>query len=643
MSHNLDRQVSEESVDPKRRALLKALAAATVGLTAYGMLPGKESEPSHHERVVQAEASVTRLAPELASYETLDLLGSVVFLHGVGTLAHGNPINKWHYGVLAALLAAKYQKGNETAKHHLAAEVKSNFKALGVITGTIAIGDGLKMDLTHACELLMEKSPDAATEVALLNMFGTFVAPVVTTVGNASIISQTANKLADGDKDFMALSVGHSSGRSGYLLFGDPPFLAMIDRYGFKEAVTWQLTHMLPLALYSLVSTTVKMNYSLAKRSGVANPWAVAVAQSKRGLVDNIPYLAKIIAASLGNAVKYFTGGKQDQAGVEMDIGKVIAVKLENLLHLPWDEKLDQPSSEDYEGIVDTDDESWKSTVAKVVSSLSIEVRYQEAKKEDATTDTPTDRLVSALLGRDFENARQILTDYGLSEEEADEHVDNLKSLLPKVYVKNNEQKQQQSVIRKLIDTLLKIPARSTDMHRVKKALGHNIGDVLNVFPFQANCVPFLLPILKTFVRKLETLGLSELQREIAIFLIVMVFSMFADNYVAVKMGLDLTPNKPQIPLIAGIEGGQLTAIGNMANMAQFSSEAYSLQDSLVRMHLAIDNVGIGMVYALALGTSSLRPTKTDLAVAKSSAKDFIDQVLGNQVLSDAVQTLLAA
>lgn len=640
MSHNIDSPVSEEVTDTKRRAFLKALALGTVGLTAYGMLPGSnESQHSPQARVVRAEASVTRLAPELASYDTLDLLGAGLFFHGVVTLARSNPINKWHYSALGALLAAKYQKGSPTEKHHLTHEIRSNFKALGVITGTIAIGDGLKMDLTRACELLMEKSPDAATEVALLNMFGTFVAPVVTTVGNASIISQTANKLADGDKDFMALSVGHSSGRSGYLLFGDPPFLAMIDRYGFKEAVTWQFTHMLPLALYSLVATTIKMNYALAKRSGVDNPLTAALVQSKRGIVDNIPYLAKIIAASLGNAVKYFTGGKQDAVGVEMDIGKVIAAKLENLFHLPWDKKLDQSSSEDFEGIVDTDDESWKLTVDKVVSSLSIEVKHHEGKSKD----TATDQLVTTLLARNFGQARQILLDHGLAVEEVDEHIANLKSQLPQVYSENNEQKEQRSFIRNLIDTILKIPARSTDMHRVKKALGHNIGDVLNVFPFQANSVPFLLPILKTFVHKLETLGLSELQREIAIFLIVMVFSMFADNYVAVKMGLDLTPNKPQIPLIAGIEGGQLTAIGNMANMAQFSSDNFSLKDSLERMHLAIDNVGIGMVYALALGTSSLRPQNTDLAIAKSSAKNFIDQILGNQVLGDAVHTLLVA
>lgn len=647
MSNKPQESAPGEPSDPKRRAFLKLLAAGTVAATVNGMLPAsKEEHSSYQQRVARAEADVARLAPELASYDTLDVLGASVFLGGVRTLSKGDPINKLHYGALGALIAAKYQRSTPTEKHHLTAEIESNFKALGVIAGTIAIGDGLKMDLTQACESLMEKSPDASTEVALLNMFSTFVAPVVTTVGNASIISQTANKLAGGDKDFRALSVGHSSGRAGYLLFGDPPFLAMIDRYGFKEAITWQFTHMLPLALYSLVSTTMKMNYNLAKRAGSTDPWKEALAQTVRGIKNNIPYLVKIITASLGNAVKYFTGGKQDLTGVEMDIGNVIAAKLKNLFRLPWDKGLDESSIEDFQGIIDIDDQELRSTAIKIASTLNIDLEHQAYRVNQNEVDDPNNRIANALIARDFDTFRQILLEHGMDAAKVEEHVANCQSQLPQAYRKTNDVKQQQSLaqkVRNLIEPILKVPARSTDMHRVKKALGHNIGDILNVFPFQANCVPFLLPLLKTFVHKMEALGLSELQREIAIFLIVMVFSMFADNYVAVKMGLDLTPNKPQIPLIAGIEGGQLTAIGNMANMAQFSSDAYSLKDSLERMHLAIDNVGIGMVYALALGTSSLRPTSTDLAIAKVSAKGFIDQVFGNPVLEDVTQTLLAA
>lgn len=653
MSH-LSPDSAEKDFDPKRRAFLKASAAAVVAGTAYGMLPPSTPEHDHtqHQRVTDAAAAIAHQAPELAAeYSVTDLLGAGLLFHGIGHLAQGNSITKWHYGALGALLAAKYHESGTAERAHLKSEIKSNFKALGVIAGTIAIGEGLRMDLTKVCEQLMSEAPDDSTKVALLNMFSTFVAPVITTVGNATIVSKTANELAAGDKSFMAVSVGHSSGRAGYTLFGDPPFIAMIEKYGFKEAVTWQLKYMLPLALYSLFSATLKMNYNLAKRSGTQNPLAVALKQTHEGITKNLGYLTKILTTSLVNAVKYFSGADiskkfgQDSRGIEIQVGSAIASKLVNLTHLPWDKQLDEASSEDFAGrIVDSDDKQWEDRVALLVSEIDVEVRNSSDQATDENQRMPeakfSDELTRCLLARDFKEAKQLLVRHGIEEAEAEEHVQNFKVSLPLAY---SESKEQVSFVRSLIDTILKIPHRTTDIHRVKKALGHNIGDVLNVFPFQANSVPFLLPLLKSFVAKMETSGLSELQREIAIFLIVMTFSMVADNYVAVKMGLDLLPTKPQIPLVAGIEGGELTSIGNMANMAQFSSDQFSLKDSLKKVYMAIDNVGIGMVYALKLGNASIQPTNRDLVAAKEASKGFIGQVLGNQAVEDAVKMLVAA
>jgi len=42
---------------------------------------------------------------------------------------------------------------------------------------------------------------------------------------------------------------------------------------------------------------------------------------------------------------------------------------------------------------------------------------------------------------------------------------------------------------------------------------------------------------------------------EAVLFLLIMAFSSIADNYVACKIGLDLFPDKPQIPLIASVIG----------------------------------------------------------------------------------------
>lgn len=647
MSHNPETNLPEsreKDLSKSRRAFLKVLAAAAVTGTASGMVPSSHPKPhDQHAPAARAQADIARLAPELAEFDPIDVVGLGLFIHGVGTLARGNTINKGHYAAMSALLMAKYHKATPAQQAHLVGEIKSNFKALGVITGTIAIGDGLRMDLAKSCEALLGRQPDDASQVALLNMFSTFVAPVITTVGNASVIAGTANRLAAGDKDFMSISIGHSSGRAGYLLFGDPPFLALIDKYGFREAVTWQLTRMLPLALYSLVSSTIKMNVILARRAGSPNPFATALAQTKSGLIENIPYLAKIIGSSLANAGKYFSGAdlgsktEQSLVGLEIEIGRAVSAKLENFFRLPWDPNLDQASPDDFEGrVADADDLGWKDTVGKLVSELNVEVKHV-GKPEGPAPDF-LDSLTESLLARDFVAAKAILVAQGVGEAEAADHIENLKGFLPLVYTESAQAGPKVSMLRSFIDTILKPAARVTDMHRVKKAFGHNVGDVLNVFPFQANCVPFLLPLLQKLVHKMEAAGLSTTQKEIAIFLIVMAFSMVADNYVAVKMGLDLLPNKPQIPLIAGIEGGELTSIGNMANMAQFNSDAFSLKDSLARMHLAIDNVGVGMLYALALGEASIRPKETDLVAAKGMAKGLIDQVLGNPAMEIAIQ-----
>lgn len=654
MSHKLDSdKPAEKDVDPSRRVFLKFLAASAVVGTANGMVPSQKEKPHRtHAAVAHAQAELGRLAPELAEYDPIDILGFGLFGYGVQSLARGSNITKGQYIALGALLAAKYSKADATGKAHLIAEGKSNCKTLGVIIGTIAIGDGLKMDLTRSCEVLMGKAPDQSSEVALLNMFSSFVSPVVTTVGNASVISSTANRLADGDKDFMSVSIGHSSGRSGYLLFGDPPFLAMIDKYGFKEAVSWQLTRMLPLALYSLVSSTMKMNVILAKRAGDPTPYQTAWAQTKRGIKDNIPYLAKIIGSSLTNAAKYFSGADlsqkvtQSSVGLEIEVGSAISTKLANLFKLPWDKSLDKASADDFEGLVtDKDDQSWKAVVENIAPQLSIEAAHKSGDRDEKqrNSDVFEDEFVAALLARDFSLAKVILIRNGFSEEEAADHIDNLKSSLPADYVDEATNTTQVSMWRKLLQTIISAPGKTVDMHRIKTAFGHNVGDVLNVFPFQANCVPFLLPLLHKFVHKMESMGLSSTQKEIAIFMIVMAFSMVADNYVAVKMGLDLLPNKPQIPLIAGIEGGELTSIGNMANMAQFNSDSFSLKDSLARIHLSIDNVTLGMVYALALGDASIRPTDADLVAAKHTTKQFMAQILGNPALQTIVESFSMA
>lgn len=650
----------EKDERPGRRAFLKFVAGIGMALTADTLAgnPGLKRLAGHREGHTHDNAQLAHAVqsecPELArDHLWVDLLGTGLFVAGVRGLLKSEPIDTKKYSALAALLLMKYEMADAAGKVHLVDEVMSNMKALAVITGTIFIGEGLKMDLQASCEALMGKSPDRASKVALLNMFGTCVAPIATTVGNASIISQTANDLAQGDQDFMAVSIGHGSGRAGYLLFGDPPFLAMIDKYGAKEGLTWQFHKMLPLALYSLMSATLKMNLILAKKEKKENPWKCATEDTLKGMLGNVGYLAKILASSLSNAVKYFSGADlskrfpQDLRGIEVEIGRVLVTKITNISRLPWSKEFNKASPDDFAGIVtDKDDADWKGVIDRFLATIDFEnmpkgegpAGEQVGRVEIATQLRAG--MEKALLERDFEEVRKILAQIE-GGDNVDSRVDMLMGLLPDEYKKDKPQRNKRGAIASVLSGIVKAGHNTTDIHRLQVALGHNATDVLNVFPFQANCVPFLLPVFRKVVDKLEAMGLSQTAKEVFIFFLIAGFSMVADNYVAVKMGLELLPNKPQIPLIAGIEGGELTSIGNMANIAQFSGNEYPLEVSLRKMHWAIDNVAVGLGWALFLGEASIHPKAHEVASMRNLAKETLTSLFGNKQL-EAIANLAA-
>jgi len=133
----------------------------------------------------------------------------------------------------------------------------------------------------------------------------------------------------------------------------------------------------------------------------------------------------------------------------------------------------------------------------------------------------------------------------------------------------------------------------------MKASLGHNLGDIIDVFPFQAGCVPFLATEFKLITEYLNQF--DELTRDYAMFLLIMGFSSLADNYVACVLGLEVMPDKPNIPLIASIIGGQLSAVGNMANVAQFSLDKYPLVTSFKKIYMHADTVAAGMAYSMCL------------------------------------------
>ncbi len=562
---------TNEGTTVTRRYINKLLALAGIAALADGISGGKisgallskaeASEGDHQEAldaqekfdeklpgiIEKVDAEHPNLPPKERAAKLIDYLGTALFAWGVASLMPGGKgyIQAVQYGSLIALTTAKYSLSDEKGKHHLKEETISSAKALGIISGTTTIAEGINADIEKAFEDAYAKSPNKHDQAALITLMASALSPLATTVGSAEVIKKMSNRLAAGNQKMIATLTSHVSNLSGFFLIGDPPFMAICEKYGFTEGIAWQMKTMWPMALYSLYSSTYKLNLELLKQEGIPTAEAMlsATKETKEGIKKNLPVLAKIIAKSISNFAKYFTDQPQNTQGLEIQIGEVLNEKLVNLATLPFSPKFDAPH-EAHEPAIDA--------IAATIGP--------ESPTVDPTPsgETPFTLLQDSMAAED-----------------------------------TNPSKASSNL------TAKKIYTNTTNLNRIKAAVGHNLGDVVNVFPFQAGCVPFLTPVFEDLVKSLD--GMNETMREMTIFCMLMIFSMFADNYVACKIGLSIMPEKPQIPLIASIQGGSMTAIGNMANVTQFSLDDYSLADSIKNIWSHADTALFGMAYSKAL------------------------------------------
>ncbi|MBT3864822.1 hypothetical protein HOE67_00570 [Candidatus Peregrinibacteria bacterium] len=634
---------SEKAATMTRRVFGRVVALLGIGALAEGISGGSlsglvlsddhgEEGDDHHEtpdlhaaseeEAARVEEVSKKIATDLEgkmegldqrerSLKMVDYIGTAVFAWGIKDLmpdlfesGHGH-IHAAHYGAMAALTALKASLSDEEGKHHLKAEWVSTAKAFGIISGTIALAEGLNMDLVEAYEEAAGRAPSREDKIALMGMLASTLSPIATTVGSASIMRKISNEFADGDPAIMATCVSHTSNLSGYLLFGDPPFIAVCEKYGFEEGIKWQFKTMWPLAIYSLFSSTMKLNHMMAKKDGLEGKEAVqaALKNTTSGLARNIPFLAKIAAKSLANVASYFTGMKQNVGGLQVAIGEVLTEKFANLAKLPFADEFDSHGHDAHEGLLRPDPEvrAGNDVVATILEKIMAE---KEGASEEGGEDegaTPSD-LRKAIDDGDWDEVRRLGSELSIPIEPV---IDVLKDLHDNAQIDGSADESQEPS--SLLATLnpVAIYDKATNVGRIGAAMGHNLADVMDVFPFQAGSVPFLITAFKDAVSSMEAMGLSETQREIVTFFMIMIFSMFADNYVGAKIGLELYPKKPEIALIAAIQGGSHTAIGNMANIAQFDLNTFSLKDSFKQLGLHFDNIAVGLLWSRALGLLS--------------------------------------
>ncbi len=586
-----------------------------------------EAIPEHEaiEMLEQAEAhianeaekavqTVEKLHPELSEHEkalkAIDYLGCGVFAYGVSSLLSGGHIAALHYGMFTAVMSAKYALSTDEERHHLVEEFKSSAKAGLIIGGTVALAEGIRADLDTAYTKIASRPLENTDRTAMLTMLSATVSPAITTVGAATLAKDMAAELAGGDQDKAAVLMQYVSNSSGFLLFGDPPFIAVCEKYGFKEGVLWQMRTMWPMAIYSLFSSALKLNGLRAKTEAPegVNSTTWAIKETKNGMLKNLPVLKTIIFASLKNTAKFYTGvdksglTSQDQEGLILEIDKTLEEKFNGVAKLFKGEMDSSAHHEDVEGL---HGDSEQEAAAKQMLNEGISFVLDKAGQEDKLS-----QFHAAIQDSDFEKIEELSAEIGLDPS----------SITPLLHAARRMQtehtpKDPDETKRPWRTQAFDYVNYLTDLNNVKGALGHNLGDIVDVFPFQAGCVPFLTTGFKDIrnhisqfldSKQLESLfsGQAEMKdrtMEALMFVLIMAFSSVADNYVACKIGLDLFPDKPEVALVPSIIGGGMSSVGNMANLALFNLEQMPLATSFAKDYWHLDIAAFGLVWTQVL------------------------------------------
>jgi hypothetical protein len=552
--------------------------------------------------------------PNTIMMKTVNYLGTGLFVQGVLQLIfikENNHINSYQFAALGALTGLKYQLSNPEEKEHLIKETEGAMKTFALISSAMTIGEGVNADIAGAWESAKGEKPKKKDLIALMTTLSVGISSVGTTLVNAPIARQMALDLANtGEMDekgnpildpaVMAICTGHNANVSGIGLFGNPPFMAVCEKFGFAEGIKWKLQTMWPLAMYSWASSTFKLNLVMAHRAGLSGTEAAKQAgkDTVEGLTkpENIKFFAETIIKSLGNAAKYFTGQElsaQSAEGIRMKIGESILGKLTGVVNLLFSEEAG-PHSHEGEGMVHPQDLELNGGM-EIAEALLAGMATNESVGE-----TPNDTLNEAIKNQDWDAVLAWGAANGVPNIHL--HIKTLKDFADNKKVDDSTTKTESSKekLKKALSPI-GILDRSTDINRIKGHLGHNLADVVNVFPFQSGCVPFLTPVLKEIISKLEEQGLTGTSKEITLFFLIQFFSSVADNYVACKVGLELLPNKPQIALIAS-ENPWHNPISNMSNLAQFSMNEFSLKQAIKTLGWHVESSAVALAYSQFLG-----------------------------------------
>lgn len=579
-----------------------------------------------------------------------DWIGTGIFAKGIRELL---PKSKWipggrghigmtEYAALGTTLAAKYANSDEVGREHIVTELKSGLKAFVIIAGTSAGAQGISLDIEKAFEI-MEGEASIYNRVAVMNMAASVISPVISTVGTAAAHSKEAqsiaryvwekknNREASTDKDIdhktVGIMVDHLANCSGFVGFGDPPWIAMMEKFGLKEALRYQAEVMWPLAMYSLISGTIKLNREIIEAEGELQGSAAlkkATQVSYASIRENLPFLGKILGSSFVNLSRYISGGSAlyERANAKEGAEKYMTRRLGRIL------SVFEQSQRGYEfHVAGSATDKVKNLSEMVVNSYAFKFPLHGEALSGITTDhmpelEEDERFVAASIEGLIEGDPQLIhaeveqflehEDYeGLQTYLAEHHGESASIMVTALRRRAHEKADEfiassRSGLSKVIESAPGVGGvyGNINLHRTHNALGAQLTDVVDVFPFQATSVEFLLPFFRkgyqAAQRKLNSQDSGLVQRltfDAATYAAFAGFSSIADNYIAVKIGLDIDPGRPELYLSAGINGGRNLVISNMANCTLVPLNIYSLADSARQMKNGADLHLVGYVY----------------------------------------------
>lgn len=587
---------------------------------------------------------------ELHGPGLVDWVGAANFFAGVRDLLPGGKghIDKTRYASLATLLAIKYNASDETDKEHLQDEFKSVAMSGTIIEGTILASEALKLDFAEAYRSITANEIDQRNAIPLLTMFAALTSPTITTVGSAGILSKQSQQLAeqlsavrsntiedtvdglslDDDKkqEVYRILTAHVSNLSGFVLFGDPPFIAMAEKYGLPDALKYQLHACLPLAMQSLYAANHQLHKIKLGSEGLTGAELTQRARREAiaGMWRNKEVLTKMCASSFANFAKVFAlqKSRQSDKGIQFDFTGMIRDKVQGSMQLMFSEHIESHETHEATGSRTYDIDPLERTEA---TSIALQLLGghdgEEGKLEHSQSiQKMVNELVLLIDDQNYMRLSEIMSGYDMSQDEINQEISRLQALARfsaglEFGRLDDKDIEHEGWLGRIAMAPKRFFGRVTHLDRIKHALGHASADVLNVFPFQALSVPFLIPIFRKGIDEATTMlesaisdeqslaGLNaEELRELAvsnmIAVMVAIKSSIADNYVAAKIGLELMPDKPSYPLIAAITGGRLTAIGNMANPTLVPLSEYGMEESIRKIPKNLPSVLVSLTWA---------------------------------------------